>query len=311
MDKNEFEVIVIGGGPAGLTAAIYTCRAGRRTVVIDKLTAGGQLLLTAGLENFPGFPEGVGGAELALRMQEQAERFGAHFVSAEVKSVEVQQPWKIIKTMGGKEFRAKVLLVATGSLSQKLNVPGEEKYFGRGVSVCAVCDAYFYLNEDVVVAGGGDTAVEESLFLTKHVKNVRIIHRRDKLRAQKIFQERALTNPKISFEWNSVIESINGDEQVTGVTVRNLKTDEKKEIACKGVFIFIGWTPNTHCIRELVEVDEKGYIKVNHKMETSVPGIYAAGDVRTQSSRQAIASAGDGACAAISIEEYLTELEGH
>ena len=251
----------------------------------------------------------MGGADLAQRMQAQAERFGAEFVSAEVTAVEVQQPWKILKTAGGREYRGKALIMATGSSPQKLGVPNEDKFFGKGVSVCAVCDAFFFKDKDVVVIGGGDTAVEESLFLTKHVRSVRVVHRRDQLRAQKILQERAFDNDKISFEWDSVIESINGEDKVSGVRVKNVKSGETRDISCDGVFIFIGWTPNVKCVGNLLNLDTDGYIMVNRRMETSVPGIYAAGDIRTQTCRQAVASAGDGACAALHAEEYLTELE--
>ncbi len=302
------KVIIIGGACAGLTAAIYTARAGLEPLVFTGTMFGGQLMMTTEVENFPGFPEGVQGPELIDRMRRQAERFGAKLIYEDVTKVDfTTRPFRV--WAGDKEFLAHSVIVATGAKPRKLGLESEEKLLGKGVSYCAVCDGAFFKGAEVVVVGGGDSAMEEALHLTQHAEKVTVIHRRDKLRASKIMQERAFSNPKIRFVWDSVVEDIRdvSKDKVTGVLVRNLKTGERKEIPCEGVFIAIGHEPNTSIFEGQLELDERGYVKVHDFVKTSVEGVFAAGDVHDSRFRQAVTASAFGCMAALECERYLAE----
>ncbi len=308
--KNDdtFDVVIIGGGPAGLTAGIYTGRADLKTVIIEKGLPGGQIAQTEEVENYPGFPEGIQGPELANRMAEQARKFGAEIVMDEVTGLEVTADGFVVKGFE-RDYRAKAVIVATGANPKKLGVPGEDKFYGRGVSTCATCDGFFYRDKEVVVVGGGDAAVEEGIYLTKFAKKVTIIHRRDELRANKVAQARAFANPKIEFLWSHVVTEVLGEDQVTGVRVKNLKTGEEYVYPTDGVFIFVGSVPNTGFLKGVVELRPDGYIAVKDEVLTSVPGIFAAGDVADPIYKQLATSVGAGTRAAMTAEKYLAERE--
>jgi len=308
--KNDdtFDVVIIGGGPAGLTAGIYTGRADLKTVIIEKGLPGGQIAQTEEVENYPGFPEGIQGPELANRMAEQARKFGAEIVMDEVTGLEVTADGFVVKGFE-RDYRAKAVIVATGANPKKLGVPGEDKFYGRGVSTCATCDGFFYRDKEVVVVGGGDAAVEEGIYLTKFAKKVTIIHRRDELRANKVAQARAFANPKIEFLWSHVVTEVLGQDQVTGVRVKNLKTGEEYVYPTDGVFIFVGSVPNTGFLKGVVELRPDGYIAVKDEVLTSVPGIFAAGDVADPIYKQLATSVGAGTRAAMTAEKYLAERE--
>jgi thioredoxin reductase (NADPH) len=304
MEEND--IIIIGSGPAGLTAAIYAGRALVKTLVIAGRLSGGQLMLTSGVENFPGFPDGIQGPELMQSMKKQAERFNVKLIEDDVESVDFsRRPFKI--TAGGKILTSKAVVIATGSSAKWLGLPSEERLRGRGVSSCATCDGYFFRGKRVVVAGGGDTALEEALFLTKYATEVIVIHRRDELRASKIMQKRALSNEKITFVWNSVIEEVLGKQGAEGVRLRNVKTGEQSIISCDGVFVAIGFEPNTGIFGGQVQLDEKGYIITKEGTRTSIDGIFVAGDVHDFKYRQAVTAAGEGCRAAIDALAYLEE----
>jgi thioredoxin reductase (NADPH) len=300
----KYDVIIIGGGPAGLSAGIYTARARRSTLLIEKGAIGGQVINTWLVENYPGL-ESVSGVDLTQAMYRQAKKFGIEELYAEVTGVEIAGASKVVRTAQG-DFAPGAVILAGGLERQKLGVPGEAEYTGRGVSYCATCDGAFFRDRAVVVAGGGDAAVTEALELTRFASEVTMIHRRNELRATKILQEKVLTEPKIKFLWDSAIEEIAGDTLVRQVRVRNVKTGQKSTIEVSGVFISVGFKPNTGYLKGTVGMDDNGSIVTNARMETSVPGILAAGDVRSGSIRQLIAAAGDGAVAAISAEKYLT-----
>lgn len=305
-----YDVIIIGAGPAGLTAALYTGRAALKTLVIEQGLAGGQIAVTELIENYPGFPEGILGPELSAAMEAQAKRFGAEFVTDSVVSlVDYDEPVKVVKgTLGS--YRGKTIIIATGASHRELGVPGEREYMGKGTSYCATCDGAFFRGEDLVVVGGGDSAVEEGLFLTRYANSVTLIHRRDQLRAQKILQQRAFNNPKMNFVWDTVVEEIVGNEQgVTGVRTRNVKTGETGEIACGGVFIYVGMVPGTSFLPPVFERSPEGYLVTRGNTETAVPGVFAAGDCTVQVTRQAVTAAGDGCIAAIMAEKYLVSQE--
>lgn len=299
-----YEVIIIGGGPAGLTAGLYAARARLRTLLIEFGLFGGQMTTTELIENYPGFPKGITGAELSGLMEEQAKRFGMEALADEVLEVALEGDWKRVRTHN-EVYRSEALIVATGTEYRKLGVPGEMELRGRGVSYCATCDGAFFKDNRIVVVGGGDSALTEALFLTKFVKELTIIHRRDALRATKIYQERAFANPKIKFLWNSVVQEIKGGETVRSVVVKNVKTGEIKELETDGVFLFVGLTPRTEFMGGIVEMDEGGYILTNENCETSVKGIFAAGDCRKKLLRQVATAVGDGATAAFAAEKYL------
>jgi len=301
-----YDVIIIGGGPAGMTAGLYASRARLRTLLIENGLFGGQMTTTELIENYPGFPQGVSGEELSRLMEEQAKRFGMEAISDEVEEIGLESDLKRVKTYEG-EFFCRALIICTGTEYRKLGVPGEEKFRGRGISYCATCDGAFFKDSRIIVVGGGDSALTEALFLTKFVSELTIIHRRDALRATKIYQERTLNHPKIKFLWNSVVQEIRGDSVVRSVVVKNVKSGEVKEVETEGAFLFIGLTPRTHFLKELVQMDGSGYIVTNENCETSIKGIFAAGDCRKKLLRQISTSVGDGATAAFAAEKYLEE----
>jgi thioredoxin reductase (NADPH) len=301
-----YDVIIVGGGPAGMTAGLYASRARLRTLLIENGLFGGQMTTTELIENYPGFPQGVSGEELSRLMEEQAKRFGMEAISEEVTEVSLEKDLKRVKTYEG-EFFCRALIICTGTEYRKLGVPGEEKFKGRGISYCATCDGAFFRDSRIIVVGGGDSALTEALFLTKFVSELTIIHRRDALRATKIYQERALSNPKIKFLWNSVVQEIKGDSVVRSVVVKNVKSGEVKEVETEGAFLFIGLMPRTKFLKDLVQLDESGYIVTNENYETSIKGIFAAGDCRKKLLRQISTSVGDGATAAFAAEKYLEE----
>jgi thioredoxin reductase (NADPH) len=301
-----YDVIIIGGGPAGLTAAIYAGRAALKTVLLVGSMPGGQVATTDLVENFPGFPEGVTGAELAQRIQSQAERFVGKLVTGSVTEVDFSASPFTVQTHSG-TYQGRTVIIATGAFPRRLGVPGEKEFFGRGVSTCATCDGFFYKDRRVVVVGGGDSAIDEGLFLTKFAREVIVVHRRDQLRATKIYQQRAFANPKMRFVWDSVVEEILGDQTVTGVRVRNVKTGETSVIEADGVFVYIGMVPGTKWFAGQVELDEQGYIVTDRRQRTSRPGVFAAGDVQSPDFRQVVIAAASGARAVIEADRFLVE----
>lgn len=301
-----YDVVIIGGGPAGLTAGIYAARANLKSLLIERGMTGGLAATTEFIENYPGFSEGIGGPELMTRMEAQARRFGLQFMNSHVDSLHIEGTTFMIKT-DDDTIQSRTVILATGAQPQLLNVKGEQTFYGRGVSYCATCDGAFFKNKRVAVVGGGDAAVEEAMFLTKFASQVFIVHRRDQLRATKIVQDRAMQNPRIEFIWHSVVEEIIGDSTVIGVRIKDVRTGEIRELPVDGVFIYIGYRPNSHLVRELVELDERGYVLTDANMKTSYPGLFAAGDVRQKSLRQVVTAVADGAIAAVSAEKYLEE----
>jgi thioredoxin reductase (NADPH) len=302
----EQDLIIIGGGPAGLTAALYAARAAAEPLVLIGEVVGGQAATTTEVENYPGFPDGVGGAALAQNMQAHAEQFGAKVQFDLVTSVDFQTyPFRLNTRMA--QYTARSIVITTGSSPRKLGVPGEKAFTGHGVSYCATCDGYFYKDGRVVVVGGGNSALDESLFLTRLVKEITIIHRRDELRADPILQERAFAEEKIRFVWNTVVDEILGDQDANAVRVRNVKTGEVSTIETDGVFIYIGHIPNTELFMDQLELDENGYIVTDRRQRTSVPGVFAAGDVQDPIFRQIVTAAGTGSAAAIEAVRFLDE----
>jgi len=305
------KVIILGTGIAGCTAAIYAARANLSPLVISGPEDGGQLTLTTIVENWPGVnPEGIDGTELVNKAKKQAERFGAVFKTDIVQGLEKIGSSFKLNLMSGEKLQTETLIVATGASARWLGIPSEEKYKGRGVTTCATCDGAFFKDKEVIVIGGGDSAMEESTFLTKFANKVTVIHRRDSLRASKIMQERARKNSKINFIWDSVVEEILGDgKKVTGVKLKNIKTEELTDFSCDGVFLAIGHIPNTKFLQSILDLDDHGYLKADRNMHTNVKGIFAAGDVQDTRFRQAITAAGSGCKAAMEVEKYLAEKE--
>lgn len=306
-EKIETDVIVIGAGPGGMTAALYASRANLKTIMIEKGVPGGELVNTADVENYPGFKL-ISGPDLATHMYESSLGFGAEHVYGDVTHIEVHDGVKYVHT-SDKVYTAPVVIVATGSHHRKLGVAGEEKLSGQGVSYCAVCDGFFFRNRELVVVGGGDSAVEEGAYLTQFANKVTIVHRRDELRAQKVLQDRAFNNPKVEFIWDSVVEEIKGETGVEAVQIRNLKTNEVYDYSTNGVFIYVGLIPNSDIVKDLGITDDEGWIITNDAMETSIPGLYAVGDVRQKFLRQIATAVGDGSHAGHMAYQYIESLK--
>ncbi|WP_041639020.1 thioredoxin-disulfide reductase [Anoxybacillus flavithermus] len=306
--ENIYDVIIIGAGPAGMTAAVYTSRANLSTLMLERGVPGGQMANTEEVENYPGY-EHILGPELATKMFEHAKKFGAEYAYGDVKEVIDGEEYKTVVT-SNQQYKARAIIIATGAEYKKLGVPGEKELGGRGVSYCAVCDGAFFKGKELVVVGGGDSAVEEGVYLTRFASKVTIVHRRDQLRAQKILQQRAFANEKIDFIWNHTVKQINEkDGRVGSVTLVHTQTGEEREFPCDGVFIYIGMVPLTKPFASLGITNENGYIETNELMETKVPGIFAAGDVREKSLRQIVTATGDGSIAAQSAQHYVEELK--
>ena len=305
--SKKYDIIIIGGGPAGLCAGMYTARARLSTLLIERGAIGGQILNTEWVENYPGFPDGISGIDLTELMHKQAEKFGLVTILDEVTGVELAKDPRTVTTPEG-SYSAGAVIIASGSERQKLGVPGEAEYTGKGVSYCATCDGAFFKDKDVVVVGGGNAAITEALELTKFASKISVIHRRDELRATKILQEKAFAEPKIEVLWDSVVDEITGETFVKKVKISNVKTKKQSVLEVSGVFMAVGFKPNTEYLRGAVEIDKINSVITDDKMATSVPGVFAVGDIRSGSIRQVIAATGDGAIAAINAEKYLTGL---
>ena len=303
--NRDYDVVIIGGGPAGLSAGIYTSRARLNSLLIERGVVGGQILNAEQVENYPGFPEGISGFDLTQLMHQQAARFGLETVTAEVTGIEITGEQKLVKTSEG-DFVARAVIIAGGSERQKLGVPGEAEFTGKGVSYCATCDAAFFREKPVVVVGGGNAAITEACHLSKFASRIIVIHRRHQLRATRILQEKAFADPKIEFLWDTVVEEIVGEAFVNRIGVRNVTTGQESALDVSGVFVSIGFKPNTDYLKGILSLDATGAIVTNDRMETGVPGILAAGDIRSNSVRQVIAAAGDGAMAGINADKYIS-----
>jgi len=311
--EQVYDVVILGGGPAGLTAGLYACRARMKTVLVEKALCGGQILITDTIENFPGFPEGIKGPDLADWMFKQASHFGLEVMMAEAVSVTAPKSGKepiSVTLADGKTIRALSVIIASGARWNSLGIPGEKELTGRGVSYCATCDGPLFRGKDLVVIGGGDTALEDALFLTKFANKVTIVHRRDRLRATRILQERALANKKVEFCFNSVAVRVAGSQRCEGIDVKDVVTGSEKRIKADGIFVLIGMTPNSGMVKGVAAIDEKGYVICDDDMRTSAEGIFACGDVRRKLLRQVITASGDGATAAFSAQHYVEHLKG-
>ena len=308
-DNNIYDIIIIGGGPAGLTAGMYACRGEMRALLIEKAGSGGQILMAELVENYPGFPEGISGYELTDKMKKQAEKFGLDIRMEEVKGI-VRAGMEITVITEKWKYRCLAVIMAAGANPRKLGVPGEDELRGRGVSYCATCDGPFFRDKKIVVIGGGNSAVHEAVFLSKFGRSVKLIHRRSRLRATKILQKTFFTNEKTEFVKDSIVIGINGKDMVESVLLKNVKTGEKSKINCGGIFVAVGVIPNSKFLKENVEIDEKGYIITDNDMKTSADGIFACGDVRKKTMRQVINACGEGAQAVYSAQEYVEELKG-
>ncbi len=309
---DEIDIAIIGAGPAGLAAGVYAARGDRKTAIFERNILGGQIATTGDVENYPGFPEGVNGLDLALAMQAQAERFGAEIRYEHVTGITPGAEGSpfVLNTEDGQELSAKAVIVTAGADYNKLGVPGELELVGKGVSYCATCDAAFFRNVPVIIVGGGDAAVDEAIFTTRYASKVYLVHRREELRATRLLQDRLFANEKIEVIWNTVIETINGDDAVTSATLKNIVTGETRDLPVEAVFIFVGQTPNTSVLRGLVPLDPGGHAIVNLWMETPVSGLFVAGDIRAEAARQLVSAAGDGATAAIRAEHYIADHYG-
>ena len=305
--EESVQVLILGSGPAGLSAALYAARADMNPVVLTGMELGGQVSLTYVVENYPGFPDGVGGMEMVELFQKQAERFGARIEYDTAMQVDLSERPFRVKTQSDKVYLADALIITTGASAVHLNVPGENEFTGRGVSYCATCDGWFFKDKDVIVVGGGDSALEEGIFLTRYADSVTIVHRRDELRAGPILQERAKSNPKVRFLWNTIVKEISGNGSVDTVRFEDTQSGDQREHKTKGVFIFIGHRPNTALFKGQLEMDQNGYLVVDNQMRTSVPGVFAAGEAADPHFRQVVTSAGMGAAAAMSAGRFLDE----
>jgi len=302
----KYEVIIIGGGPAGLTAGLYASRAGLKSLLVERGIVGGQIVNATLVENYPGFPQGISGAELGSLMHQQAVKYGLEVVTSEVTGITSRESYSIATTDG--DFKAVAIIIAAGSEYRKLGIPGEERLVGHGVSYCATCDGFFFRNREVAVVGGGDTAITDALELTRHAKKVYVIHRRDQLRAGQVLQQRAFAQPKLEFIWSTVVEEIMGEESISGLKLRNVKTGQSSILKVEGIFVAVGLVPNSQQFSNTVNLDNTGYIVTDETMSTSAPGIFAAGDIRRNSSRQVAAAVGDGVTAAMSACRYIQEV---
>lgn len=307
-EGKDKDVAIIGAGPAGLSAALYAGRAKLSTVVIEQGVSGGQAATTHWIENYPGFPEGISGPELMQRMEEQARKFDAEFIYTAVSSVSRDGKGRLSVVSGEGELTAGAVIVATGTLPESLGVPGEDKLRGVGVSYCATCDGPFFRQKEVLIVGGGDSAIVEALFLTKFASRVTVVHRRGELRATKVLQDDAFSNPKIEFRWHSVVSEVLGESKVEGVVLRDVRTGDTRLVEADGIFVAIGSRPDTRFIETMAETDERGYVLTDDRMRTSTPGLFAAGDVRAKSLRQVVTAVNDGAIAAVEAEKHLSEI---
>jgi thioredoxin reductase (NADPH) len=304
-NEQHYDVVIVGAGPAGLAAGLYAARARRRTILIERNVTGGQIALTSVIENYPGLEE-VDGFELGQTMQRQAEKYGMETAYTEITGIEQRDRFQIVHTKDG-EYTAKAVIITSGADYNRLGIPGEDALIGKGVSYCATCDAAFFKDQVCAVVGGGDAALDEGLFVTRYASQVHVIHRRDELRASRILQERAFANPKMDFTWNTVVTEIEGKDAVERLKLKNVVTGEESTMDAAAVFIFIGHHPNSEYLKGLLKMDNAGHIHVNDWMETNIPGIFAAGDVRVNSARQVVTAAGDGATAAIRADHYITD----
>ncbi len=308
MNSVDYDLVIIGGGPAGLTAGLYAARAKLNVIMVEKVVPGGQILVSDWIENYPGFPEGLSGSDLVFKMTEQTKRFGLKIESGEVISLDLENRVKKV-ILSDKTIKTHAIIIATGASPRKLGVPGEDVFYGKGVSFCATCDGPFFKDSVIAAVGGGDTAIQESIFLTKFAKKVYLIHRRDKLRATKILQERAFANDKIEIIWDSVVTQIKGGlTNVDEVVLKNLKSGKTDDLKVDGCFIWVGINPNTEFLRDVVKLDQQGFVIADSSMQTSVPGVFAAGDVRNTPLRQVATAVGDAAIASFSAEHYIENI---
>ena len=304
--KTKFDIVIIGAGPSGYTAGIYCSRAGYDTLILSGILPGGQLVNTTEVENYPGFEKGVMGPDLMIEMRKQTQRMGTTIIDDEVVDVDFRhKPFKVLTA--SEEYEGRAVIIATGANPRKLGVNGEQTFAGKGVSYCATCDGPFFRNQELIVVGGGDSAIEEATFLTKFATTVHIVHRRESLRASKIMQERAIKNNKIKFHWNSAVIDIKGDQKMRQAVLKNIKTGEEKTLDVAGLFVAIGHEPNTKLFKKQIDLDDEGYIILKNKTHTNIEGVFAAGDVHDRSYKQAITAAGFGCMAAIDVDKYLTE----